>query len=173
MEKELHKNEQKTLKEGDAKGDLGNQKDGIVSYIGEIQGLLEQVDDLKAEKDECFQEFDVDIPRPVKEERVARQSVADVASPKGRKSVKPKTPADYGEEKPTDMYYMLSVNCKYRKRIHQMLKDLRNINQRRKDLESKYAPLKRDLQKVTQHKLYKAIKGDDIDELFAHHLNKA
>jgi hypothetical protein len=72
MEKELHKNEQKTLKEGDAKGDLGNQKDGIVSYIGEIQGLLEQVDDLKAEKDECFGEFDADIPRPVKEERVAR-----------------------------------------------------------------------------------------------------
>jgi hypothetical protein len=42
--------------------------------------------------------------------------------------VKPKPPPDYGEEKPTDMFYMLSVNCKYRKRIHQMLKDLRNIN---------------------------------------------
>ena len=54
-----------------------------------------------------------------------------------------------------------------------MLKDLRNINQRRKDLESKYAPLKRDLQKVTQHKVYKAVKGDEIDELFAAHLNKA
>ena len=54
-----------------------------------------------------------------------------------------------------------------------MLKDLRNINQKRKDLENKYAPLKRDLSKVTAFKAYRAVKGDPIDELFAFHLNKA
>jgi hypothetical protein len=37
------------------------------------------------------------------------------------------------------MYYMLEVNCKYRQRIHDMLKTLRAINQRRKELEEKYA----------------------------------
>ena len=40
------------------------------------------------------------------------------------------------------------------------------------DLEDRYGPLKRDL--ITRPvKCYKAIKGDEIDELFAKHINAA
>ena len=58
-------------------------------------------------------------------------------------------------------------------RIHALLKELRNVNQRRRELDDKYALLKRDLNAVKAPKTYKPIKGDAIDELFAKHLNKA
>lgn len=67
---------------------------------------------------------------------------------------------------------MITINCRYRRRIHELLKELRSINQRRRELEDKYAALKRDLSAVKVTKAYKPVKGDPIDELFAHHLNK-
>ena len=67
---------------------------------------------------------------------------------------------------------MIHVNCKYRKRIHEMLKNLRELNKKRRELEDKWGPFKRELNKVKEVKVYKAIKGDAIDELFAFHLNK-
>ena len=121
-----------------------------------------EVEQLRNEKDQCFNEFDEDIPAPVKNERKRRmQNVL------GKK----KKPVNTESDKPTDMYYQISVNCKYRKRIHDMLKDLRAINQKRRDLEEKYAPLKGDLTKVKEVKVYKAVKGDAIDELWCYHLN--
>lgn len=75
-------------------------------------------------------------------------------------------------DKPNDIYYMITINCRYRKRIHELLKELRNINQRRRELEDKYASLKRDLSAIKATKAYKPVKGDPIDELFGHHLNK-
>lgn len=56
-----------------------------------------------------------------------------------------------------------------------MLKELRHINQRRKELEEKYGPLKSELSAVSKQtkQAYKFVKGDEIDELFAYHLNKA
>lgn len=68
---------------------------------------------------------------------------------------------------------MLDVNARYKRRIHALLMELRKINQRKKELEDKYAPLKKELSAVVQPKMYKAVKGDPIDELFAFHLNKA
>jgi hypothetical protein len=43
------------------------------------------------------------------------------------------------------MYQYLHINCQYRKRIHELLKQLRMINQRRRELGEKYAALKKDL----------------------------
>lgn len=54
-----------------------------------------------------------------------------------------------------------------------MLKDLRLINQKRRELEEKYASLKRELSTVTIVRKYKAVKGDEIDEKFAEALNRA
>jgi len=68
---------------------------------------------------------------------------------------------------------MIHINCKYRKRIHTMLKDLRLINQKRRELEEKYAALKRELSTVVVVRRYKAVKGDEIDEKFAEALNRA
>ena len=102
-----------------------------------------------------------------------------MGSPNSRKPGS-KTPASKGidltatdSDKPNDIYYMITINCRYRKRIHELLKELRNINQRRRELEDKYAALKRDLSAVKAVKAYKAVKGDPIDELFGQHMNKA
>lgn len=76
-------------------------------------------------------------------------------------------------DKPSDIYYMITINCRYKMRIHSLLKELRVINQMKRDLDDKYALLKRDLNAVKAAKVYKAVKGDKIDELFAIHLNKA
>lgn len=54
-----------------------------------------------------------------------------------------------------------------------MLKDLRLINQKRRELEEKYAGLKRELSTVTVVRAYKAVKGDEIDEKFAEALARA
>ena len=67
---------------------------------------------------------------------------------------------------------MLMINCRYRRRIHDMLKNLRNINQRRRELAEKYAGLKKDLAVEKQVKIFKAVKGDAVDELWCFHLNK-
>lgn len=68
---------------------------------------------------------------------------------------------------------MLEINCKHRQRIHDLLKNLRTLNQKRRELDEKYADLKRDLNAVKEFVAYKPVKGDPIDELFAFHLNKA
>lgn len=75
-------------------------------------------------------------------------------------------------DKPNDIYFMITINCRYRRRIHELLKELRLINQKRRELEDKYAALKRDLSAIKATKAYRPVKGDKIDELFAEHLNK-
>lgn len=54
-----------------------------------------------------------------------------------------------------------------------MLKELRLINQKRRDLEDKYASLKRELSTVKVVQKYKAIKGDEIDRMFMEAMNRA
>lgn len=180
MDKELQKNNTKMEKDGDPKGTLNQQRNGLINYMDEIEELMKFIVQLKDEKDECFREFNGDLPRMVKEARVKRQQMsASMGSPTGRKAQTTKAGLgkniDFGatdSDKPNDIYYMITINCRYRKRIHELLKELRNINQRRRELEDKYAALKRDLSAVKAQKAYKPVKGDPIDELFAHHLNK-
>lgn len=71
----------------------------------------------------------------VKEARVKRQQMsASMGSPNNRKTqAKPATIgkvdlAATDSDKPNDIYYMITINCRYRKRIHELLKELRTIN---------------------------------------------
>jgi hypothetical protein len=72
------------------------------------------------------------------------------------------------------MYYMLKINSKYKGRIHEILKNLRNLNGNKRQFDDKYAPLKAKLNVNIidpSFKPYKPQRGDPIDELFAKHLN--
>ena len=60
-------------------------------------------------------------------------------------------------------YYMVFVNCKYKRVIHQLLKDLKRINGLRRDPEDKYAPLKRDLLNLRDMPIYRAVENDEGD----------
>ena len=54
-----------------------------------------------------------------------------------------------------------------------MLKELRLINQKRRDLEEKYSGLKRELSTVKVVNRFKAVKGDEIDRMFMEAMNRA
>ena len=74
-----------------------------------------------------------------------------------------------GTSKPIDIYHLLSINCKYRPKIKLLLLNLNTVNGKRKMLDEKYGPLKEELKNVDfgEHKPYKAVRGDKIDEMFA------
>jgi len=154
--------------------------EGIKEYVGDVEALQREVCDLLEEKDACYEEFDTDIPHIVKKERdIRRKQKALVMTPsrRGKKdgdtALGHSAGSNIGEDdKPNDMYYMIEVNCQYRKRIHEMQKNLRELNKKRRELEDKWGPFKRELNKVKEVKVYKAVKGDAVDELFAFHLNK-
>jgi len=132
--------------------------------MDDIDELKTDVKDLKKQKDKCFDLFDEEIPAPVKVQRLKRRDREDGKNRKLDQN-------DPSNKIPKNPYYMISVNCKYKPRIHQMLKQLRKINQRRKELAERYEPLKRDLSHFKEAQLYKAIKGDEIDELFGKAIN--
>ena len=77
------------------------------------------------------------------------------------------------DENDVDHYQMITINCKFKKTIKNMLKELKNINNRRKDLEDRYQQMRKEVFKIKQIKLYKPVAGDVVDEMFAGYLNKA
>ena len=86
MENEMEKNKSKMEKEGDSNGELQHLKNGINSYVNDIDELLGEVHELKESRDQCFEEFDNDIPAPIKVERVNRLNhMGDQTSPRGLK----------------------------------------------------------------------------------------
>ena len=69
MEKELRRNEFAGYIKTERDAALDTLKEGIVAYINEIEGLLEQVNSLKSQKEEFFKEFEDGLPTCVKEGR--------------------------------------------------------------------------------------------------------
>jgi hypothetical protein len=51
--------------------------------------------------------------------------------------------------------------------VQDLLKELREVNKLRRDLDHRYSALKRDLKHLKPVKAYKPVKGDEVDELFA------
>lgn len=52
------------------------------------------------------------------------------------------------EENDADHYKMITINCKFKKTIKGMLKELKNINNRRKDLEDRYQQMRKEVFKI-------------------------
>lgn len=67
---------------------------------------------------------------------------------------------------------MLETNCAFKKQIQALLRDLRQVNQVRRDLDLRYGALKKDLRAMKSVKAYKPVKGDEVDEMFAAYINK-
>ena len=45
---------------------------GLKNYLSEIDDLLKSVNNLIQDRDQCFIEFDPEVPKPVKEDRLKR-----------------------------------------------------------------------------------------------------
>ena len=67
---------------------------------------------------------------------------------------------------------MVYVNCKHKRIILQLLKDLKRINGLRRAMEDKYAPLKRELLNLRDMPIYRPVENDEVDKAFGHALNQ-
>lgn len=73
-------------KDGDPQGKLTQQRNGLINYMDEIEELMKFIVQLKEEKDQCFREFNDDLPRMVKEARLKRLQMSQgMSSPNARK----------------------------------------------------------------------------------------
>ena len=53
------------------------------------------------------------------------------------------------------------------------MKNLKDVKKRKKELEEKYAQMLKEVFAIKKIKLYKPVRGDVVDEMFAGYLNKA
>ena len=109
MEKQLKKKET-TIEKNPEDKEAAYLLEGINNYLDDIEKLNSDVEFLQKDKNACFSEFDVDVPSPVKEVRNRRM----MNHSPNKKNATKFTPQLTESDKPTDMYYMLKVNCKYR-----------------------------------------------------------
>jgi hypothetical protein len=160
--------------------DLVRLEDQMTSYVSEIDLLLESVRVLDDNYQTCFEEINPLLPKSVKDGRKQRQAAQKQAKSTLKRPAMPpvkglqKGKSSMGPEEPAlSIYTMISVNCKYKQRIQKMLKELKQINKDRKKLEDDFDDMRKQVFKMKQIKLYKPVKGDEVDEMFAEHLNKA
>lgn len=64
------------------------------------------------------------------------------------------------------MYICIRINCKYRFRIYEIIKLLKQLVQRQLDLYKKYAKFKAGLGRPIKVAPYQAVKGCEIDAMF-------
>lgn len=81
--------------------------------------------------------------------------------------------ADGVNERPNDTYYMIEINCKYRKSIKELETQVNKIYQKQMDITEQYDALQDKISNVGGSGFYKPAKGDIIDECFAQYLNAA
>jgi hypothetical protein len=82
MDKHLEKQSAKLDKNPEDK-DAQYLIEGINNFLADFDKMATDVNYMKEEKDECFEEFDEDVPTPVKENRNKRNK--GLFSPKGGK----------------------------------------------------------------------------------------
>lgn len=178
MEDEERKVSKKLEKEKDQKAELERLMQGVQEYFGELDQILGLINGIKEEKDQCFTEFSDEVPNDVKLERQSRKKT--MAESSSRKSFKkgqapqlsPTSKIEFDPSKENmDMYEMLSINCKFKKPIKKLLKNVERVKMAKAALDDKHGPLKEKLSKLKSPPVYQPVKGDQVDELFAHHLN--
>jgi hypothetical protein len=156
------------------------------SYVSEIYQLLENVNDLENLYTRCHEDFDKELPKAVRDQRKQRAAASQSKS----STHNLKRPAMLGSNKPghlarpksidlsidenvNTIYDMITINCKYKRPIKELLSQLKSIQKNRKSLEDKYSEMRKEVFKMKQIKLYKPVRGDVVDEMFAGYLNKA
>ena len=156
------------------------------SYLGEIEILLDDIVKLDCLKDKILEDFTADAPKVILEERKLRANEKSktvisnlkrppqlVNKPNARSKSTLGGLADSEIERLDTIYNMITINCKYKKRIKNALGNLKDIKKRKKELDEKYAQMIREVFAMKKIKLYKPVRGDVVDEMFAGYLNKA
>jgi len=177
MEEEKEKIQKKMEKEGEPKDGLQVMMGGIGEYLAEVEQMQQELAGVKDERQDCFEAFNDEIPQEVRAERAIRKKNAPEPAKSKGKRASPDKPTllrqaqEPESDKPNDIYYMLSVNCKFKKLIQVVMKKIERAKRTKAALEERHGPLKENLSKLKSAPVYKPIKGDDVDELLGKHLN--
>lgn len=116
----------------------GAKKEALLSIKPELETLSACVDTLimetlklKERRQQLFNEFNSDVPDEVKEDRVQRSRVEQSASPaiiaNIQIEVQCNADANSVNERPSDAYYMIDINCKHRATIKTLEKEVNQI----------------------------------------------
>ena len=171
----------------DIVSDLIRLEGQMDAYMGDIELLLDEIRKLESQKNQICENFDAEIPRVILEERKVRanekskQTVASLKRPpqlgvKQTSHTRSRSGLDGAVEENNrleSIYKMITINCKYKKNIQKLLKALKEVKGKKKELEEKYAQMIREVFAIKKIKLYKPVRGDVVDEMFAGYLNKA
>lgn len=130
VEEGLIKKKEEHSKTGDKNCDIDYLEENVEKFRREIKELQEEIADLGDRREKLFDEFDPELPYTVRNERTKREKN------KGRKSaLGPRGAAknmnkgkDYGYQGEITPYYMISVNCRYKKPIFALLKAIRGLS---------------------------------------------
>eukprot|EP00347_Sterkiella_histriomuscorum_P007817 403347449 len=71
-----------------------------------------------------------------------------------------------------DVFTLLKANGWMKKKIIDMIKQLKEVSKRMRENKSRYQDVRNKLERQAPRKLYKAVKGDMVDELFADYINR-
>jgi len=166
----------------DIMDDLVRLENTMRSYTQEIDELLELIQDVDDARNDLTDDFTDDLPPSILKMRHKRHmnqkseksnAVRKPAQLFKRTSKLEKQLSETVDPNEMEIYDMISINCKYKQSISHMLKDLKDINKKRNELEDKYQGMRKEVFQIKQIKLYKPVKGDAVDEMFAGYLNKA
>lgn len=171
----------------DIVGELEKLESQMTSYIDEIEDLLIGLRKVDSERERLTEDFNIMTPKAVKIQRRKRQSERKKVNQNLKRPAmlfKTRTtmrgsvvePAEETKSEPAekmDDYEMISVNCRFKKPVKALTDKLKALIKQRKDLEEKYSKMRIEVFKIKQIKLYKPVKGDAVDEMFAGYLNEA
>lgn len=159
--------------------DLIRLEGELKSYLDDVEGLIAETKMLENHYVACFDAFNQECPKSVKDLRKLREQnkkektvIQALKRPPSflKPSEKSKLAKERDEE---DIYKLIQINCNHRQRIRNLLKQAKEQTQKRKDIEEQYAEMRKEVFKIKQIKLYKPVRGDVVDEMFAGYLNKA
>jgi len=71
-----------------------------------------------------------------------------------------------------DVFSLLKTNGWMKKKIIDMIKQLKEVSKRMRESKHRYQNLRNKLERQQPRRLYKAVKGDLVDELFADYINR-
>lgn len=102
--------------------DLLRLAEQMTSYNSEIDVILKDILQLDDLKDRCLQEFNCELPKSIKDLRKLRKQEEKINTSLKRPAnlllqQKLKKKKDAESQEQNDIYQMLSLNCRFKKRI--------------------------------------------------------
>ncbi|TNV73355.1 hypothetical protein FGO68_gene11072 [Halteria grandinella] len=124
----------------------------LTSVQEELQGILSQVQELQAKNDDI---------RRTRDEADAEFAAFEAKRDSGEMGFQ------------ESVFHMLKVNGETKKKIIGLIKQLKDVSKKIKETKSTYQAIRNRIQKQQlPRRLYKAVAGDKVDELFAEYINR-